>query len=392
MDIQAMDTLDIVVAGIGVAGSFALSSIFDELEVVGIDKREKPGHPVECGEIVPTKSEMKLLLPEVDELDDYSIFDIPKRFESNRTKYFCFVLPNGKSFDVEFEMHVVKRDEMIQTVAEESGKKLILKRRIVSLNNGNLKLDSGEEIKSRVVIAADGANSRIAKDLGVWKYDVVPAKQYVMEGVECDENTIYMYVGKEIAAGGYAWIIPKGNGVANVGVGFRKEFARPGDNIHKALDKFVKEYPHSSPMLKNAEIVSKIGAVVPVDLPLKKTVYDNVMLVGDAASMVISHVGAGIPTSMIAGKVAGEIASQYCLNGKPLERFEEEWRKRLLPAMERSYFIKRVWDVIGERDERINRVLSLASNKDMWKILRSQIPLKLRLSRFMLPLIPLLPF
>ncbi len=386
---EQIHSLDIVVAGVGVAGSFALSSISDELDVAGIDRREKPGYPVECGEIVPTKSEMKLLLPELSD-DDYSIFDIPRRFESNRTKYFCFVLPNGKSFHVEFEMHVVKRDEMIQTVAQESGKVLMLKRRIVSFNNGSLKLEDGEEVKSRVVIAADGANSRIAKDLGVWKYNVVPAKQYVMEGVECDDDTIYMYVGNEIAAGGYAWIIPKGDGVANVGVGFRKEFARPGDNIHKALDRFVKEYPHSSPMLRDARITSKIGAVVPVDLPLERTVYGNVMLVGDAASMVISHVGAGIPTSMIAGKVAGEIASRHCLNGEPLERFEEEWRRRLLPAMQRSYFIKRVWDVIGERDERINRVLSLASDRDMGKILRSQIPLKLRLSRFMLPLMSFL--
>ena len=388
MDAQEI-SLDIVVAGIGVAGSFALSSTSSELEVVGIDRREMPGYPVECGEIVPTKKEMKLLLPELED-DDYSIFDIPKRFESNRTKYFCFVLPNGKSFDVEFEMHVVRRDEMIQTIARESGKRLMLKRRVTSFNNGSLKLDGGDELRSRVVIAADGANSRIAKDLGVWKYDVVPAKQYVMEGVECDEDTIYMYVGKEIAAGGYAWIIPKGNGVANVGVGFRKEFAKPGDNIHRALNRFVKEYPHSSPMLKNAEIISKIGAVVPVDLPLSKTVYGNVMLAGDSASMVISHVGAGIPTSMIAGKVAGEIASRHCLNGEPLERYEEEWRKRLLPAMQRSYFIKRVWDVIGERDERINRVLTLASNRDMWKILRSQVPLKLRLSGFVLPLMSLL--
>lgn len=383
------DTPDIIVAGIGVAGSFALSSIYDELEAIGIDRREKLGHPVECGEIVPTKKEMKLLLPELEN-DDYSIFDIPKRFESNRTRYFRFVLPNGKSFDVEFEMHVVRRDEMIQTIAQESGKRLMLRRRITSFSNGSLKLDGGEELRGRVIIAADGANSRIAKNLGVWNYDVVPAKQYVMEGVDCDEDTIYMYVGREIAAGGYAWVIPKGDGVANVGVGFRKEFANPGDNIHRALDRFVKEYPHSSTMLRDARIVSKIGAVVPVDLPLNKTVYGNVILAGDSASMVISHVGAGIPTSMIAGKVAGEIASQHCVNGESLERFEEEWRKRLLPAMERSYFIKRVWDVIGERDERINRVLSLATNRDMWKILRSQIPLKLRLSGFVLPLMSLL--
>ncbi|HID42979.1 MAG TPA: bacteriochlorophyll synthase, partial [Archaeoglobaceae archaeon] len=239
--------MDVAVAGVGVAGAFTLRSLSSNLEVVGIDKRERLGYPVECGEIIPTKKEIKVLLPE---LDDYSLFDIPKRFESNHTKYFEFTLPDGRQFNVDFEMHVVNRDEMIHSIAQESGHELILNTRVADFRDGELILSNEDALRPRVIAACDGANSKIAKKLGVWNYTLVSAKQYFMEGVECEEDTIYMYVGNKIAPGGYAWIIPKGDGYANVGIGFVRELARPGDNIHKALDRFVKEYPHSVRFLK----------------------------------------------------------------------------------------------------------------------------------------------
>ena len=368
--------VDVAVAGVGVAGAFTLRALSKDLDVVGIDKRSRLGYPVECGEIIPTKREMKLLLPD---LDDYSLFDIPKRFESNRTKEFQFILPNGKTFHVDFEMHVVRRDEMIESVAMESKHEIMLGVRVTDFRDGELVLSNGEAVKPKVVVASDGANSKIAKKMGLWNYSIVPSKQYLMRNVECDEDVIYMYVGKDIAAGGYAWIIPKRDGYANVGIGFRREFAKPGDNIHKALDRFVKEYPYSSPMLKDAEVVQKVGAVVPVDLPLSKAVYGNVVFAGDSASMIISHVGAGIPTSMVAGDIAGRVINEY-FEGGSLEKYDELWKKAMLKVMERSYFIKRLWDRISDTDEKVVRYFRLVSDRDMWMILRSRVPFKLRVA------------
>lgn len=184
--------MDVAVAGVGIAGAFALRGLSKSLEVVGIDKREKLGYPVECGEIIPTKKEMKVLLPN---LDDYSLFDIPKRFESNLTKQVHFILPNGKTFEIDFEFHVVRRDEMIQTVAEESGHKIMLKRRIKDFRDGKLILEDGE-IGAEVYVASDGPNSKIAKAMGMPRPEISPAKQYVMKGVESDEDVVYMYLVK----------------------------------------------------------------------------------------------------------------------------------------------------------------------------------------------------
>ena len=375
--------MDAVVAGIGIAGAFALRGLRKSLEVVGIDRREKLGYPVECGEIIPTKKEMRILLPD---LDDYSIFDIPKRFESNLTKQVHFVLPGGKTFEIDFEFHVVRRDEMIQTVAKESGHRVMLKRRIRDFRDGKLILEDGE-IEAKVYVASDGPNSKIAKALGMPKPEISPAKQYLMRNVECDEDVVYMYISKKISPGAYAWIIPKGEGMANVGVGFRPEYAEKGDTIVKALDYFIREYPYSSPFLKNAEVVSNIAAVVPIDRPFESAVKGNVLFAGDSASMVISHVGGGIPTAMVAGDAAARVINGFFDGQNDLLLYDRLWKKYLYQPLMNAFFLKKLWDRFSDSDVRINRILSFATNSDMEKILRCRIPWKVRLVSYFVPLL-----
>ncbi|MCS7130341.1 MAG: geranylgeranyl reductase family protein [Archaeoglobaceae archaeon] len=362
--------VDVVVAGIGIAGAFALRKLSKELEVVGIDKREKLGFPVKCGEIIPTRKEMESLIPN---LYDPSLFDIPKRFESNRTKRVYFHT-GKKEYWIDFEFHVVRRDEMIQRIALESGHRLELGTVIRGFKDGKLITDKGD-YEPKVLISSDGANSRIAKDLGLWSYEISSAKQYLMKNVECDEKTVYMFLGKEIAPGAYAWIIPKGNGYANVGVGFRKEFSN--ESVHRVLERFVKECPYSSQYLKRAEIVSKVGAVVPIDRPFGKAVHGNVIFAGDSASMIISHTGGGIPISMIAGDLAGEVVNKF-FEGGSLEEYDLLWKKYLLRPLTTSYRIKKAWDLLA-KSERISGLINIASKKDLEKIFHCQIPLKLKL-------------
>ncbi|MEM0214823.1 MAG: geranylgeranyl reductase family protein [Archaeoglobaceae archaeon] len=362
--------MDVVVAGVGIAGAFALRRISKNIDAVGIDKRERLGFPVKCGEIIPTRKEMESLLPD---LYDYSLFDIPRRFESNRTKRVCFNM-DRKELWIDFEFHVVRRDEMIQRIAKESDHRLELKTVIRGFKDGKLITNKGE-YEARVIIASDGANSRIAKDMGLWNYEVSSTKQYLMRNVDCEEDTVYMFIGRDIAPGAYAWIIPKGNGYANVGVGFRREFSN--ENVHKVLERFVREYPYSSRFLKKAEVVSKIGAVVPVDKPFKKAVYGNVIFAGDSASMIISHTGGGIPISMIAGDLAGKVVNHY-FEGGSLEEYDQLWKKYLWKALMRSHRIKKAWDVIA-KNERISSLMNLANSRDLEEIFHCRIPLKLRL-------------
>ncbi len=370
--------VDVVVAGVGIAGAFTLNALPKKFDVIGIDKKKELGYPVECGEIVPTKKEMKHLFS----LNDYSIFEIPRKFESNKTKVIKFILPNGREIDVEFEMHVIKRDEMIKEIAKKSGHKLILGKRFDF--NGAIFVNS-ERFNSKIIVASDGANSRIAKKLKI-RYEFSAAKQYLMRGFEGDEDVIYMYVGKVISPGAYAWIIPKGDGYANVGTGFRFKFAEKENNIHKALNYFINEYKYSSYMLKKAEIVEKIGAIVPIDLP-KRTVYDNILFIGDSASMVISHVGAGIPTSMLAGDIAGDVITKHLEEKIDLSEYERRWREAMFETMKNGYFIRKLWDKIASNDDKLIKYFKLIDEKDMKLIIRGKVPIKLKLANFLIPIL-----
>lgn len=126
---------------------------------------------------------------------------------------------------------------------------------------------------------------------------------------------------------------------------------------------------------------------MPVDLPYSKAVYGNVLFAGDAASMVISHVGGGIPTSMVAGDAAARVINGFFNGETQLEEYDSLWKRYLYKPLLNAHYLRRMWDRFSDSDEKINRILSMASNSDMGKILRCRIPLKIKLLSPFLPLI-----
>ena len=48
--------------------------------------------------------------------------------------------------------------------------------------------------------------------------------EYLMTNLAVDQSVTEMYVGTELAPGGYGWIIPRGNRSANVGIGIRTSY------------------------------------------------------------------------------------------------------------------------------------------------------------------------
>ncbi|MEM4467285.1 MAG: FAD-dependent monooxygenase, partial [Nitrososphaerota archaeon] len=79
------------------------------------------------------------------------------------------------------------------------------------------------EYEAGVVIGADGYNSRVAKCVGVIeKSEPIPTIQYIM--VNCRikyPDAVRFFLGNNVAPGGYAWIFPKNEKIAEVGIGVR---------------------------------------------------------------------------------------------------------------------------------------------------------------------------
>jgi len=83
-----------------------------------------------------------------------------------------------------------------------------------------------------------------------------------------------------------------------------------------------------SKKLRRLEIIGKTGGSIPCGKP-GKTVFDNVLLVGDAAGHAHPITGAGILNAVMGGEIAGRIAAEAVLKGDPphLENYENQWRE-----------------------------------------------------------------
>src|SRR5262249_11100232 len=80
-----------------------------------------------------------------------------------------------------------------------------------------------ETYRARIVIGADGVETMVGRwaglDTRVPARDMESCAQYVLQGIDFNPNAIYLQFGDRIAPGGYAWLFPKGERVANVGLG-----------------------------------------------------------------------------------------------------------------------------------------------------------------------------
>ena len=163
------------------------------------------------------------------------------------------------------------------------------------------------EIKARIVIAADGPESRVAKAFGINStkkpQQMMSGVQYEMVGVDCERmDLVELHLGA-FANGGYAWVFPKGDDIANVGIAISSASKRP------AID-YLNEFIESYPPLKNAKAVELNVGGDPIGGLIGQICSDNLLVCGDAAGQVDPITGGGIILGMLGGKTAGQVAAR----------------------------------------------------------------------------------
>ncbi|MCK5645032.1 MAG: hypothetical protein KAJ19_29805, partial [Gammaproteobacteria bacterium] len=247
-----------------------------------------------------------------------------------------------------------------------------------------------EPIEAKIVVGADGARSHVARWANLEEKrspeHFVFVKQHVMTNIVSSEYNpldIQMIFGREYAPGAYAWIIPKGNNTANVGVGIRSPVAKGRMTVSKALDNLLSKHPFVSRIMKDAVIDSTIGGLVPVGLPYQQTVDvpSSTLLIGDAACQVVSSVGGGIPPSMVAGSIAANEIYSHLIQNTSLLTYESKWREQLLPMFTRAYKIRHLFDQICYgSDRRVQWYLNKLSSSDVGDVVHCKVPWKVKLA------------
>ena len=391
---------DLVVVGAGPAGSMTAKTAAEEgLSVLLLDRELEVGVPDKCGEFMPSLEEMRRLAPKAIDLE--GLFDAPGGCIVNRTEHVKFVFPNNHEISVPFKGVVVERklfDKHLTNEAARAGAEVSTLTRVLDLLEGGKgvrarSIDGVVDIPSKVVVAADGAYSLMARRAGLpvsrSALDYGVGIQYEMVNVDHDPAYVDMYLGDDIAPGTYAWIIPKGDDVANVGTGARGPYMRKGTRVRDYLRNFVEKHPLSSPKLERAAPTAIKAGCIPVGGPMERTYSDNLLAVGDAGGHTIPTVGGGIPPALICGRIAGQVIAEHLTDGVPMSEFQRRWSDQLGTTLENSLRLRKMSDVVFKNERMIDIVTKRGwiNRETVEKFVLCEIDAKMRLIERTLPLL-----
>ena len=376
--------VDLVIAGAGPGGLYAaLEALKRGLSVHVFDKKTVVGEPVKCGEYFPVRKEMETLLPSAG--DYMGVFDIPNDAIDNTCKKLRVISPSGSEFEFDFEAFILDRTILEQGMAREVerlGGTIELRKQVdLFMQNHTILVgpNRGEGVTAKVVIAADGFPSKVAKTAGILTQDYMTPNnvainyEYLMTNLSVDQSVTEMYMGTRFAPGGYGWIIPKGNGSANVGIGIRTSYSKRNDG-RSYLNFFLNDCALSRSKLQGGRPGPMIADVLPVDGPLPTTFAGQVIAVGDAAGMVMPTNGGGIATAMISGQIAGQVSADHVQNGVPISNYERKWAAVMGKEMRVSTKLRRLADHFMGNDFVFNILLHLLRTDGIKDVITCRSP------------------
>jgi len=366
--IEFKDEYDVIIVGAGPGGSIAARDCAEKgLDTLVIEKRPELGTPVRCGEGL---GEVWMEMAGLEYDPDWC---------KRETKGAVVYPPNEKSLKIDPENngYIIERKIFEKKLAEQAGRKgadYMLKthaKRVIQEENEEgeeqvkgvvVENDQGEteEYRAKIVIAADGVESKIAKSAGIDTSnpvkDMDSGYEYEMTNLNFPEEEskyIHIWLGNEISPGGYIWAFFKEEDTANIGIGVNPTKAEK--TAKEYLDEWIKNHPE---YFKDAAITEKKGGGIPLGEPIQEPYTNGLMVIGDAAHMVNPIHGGGMGQAMEAARIAAETAE------KAIQK--QDYSAELL-----SEFAERWWEKRGNQLKDIQKVRNFAeslTDKDLNKL------------------------
>ncbi|HJK04499.1 MAG TPA: NAD(P)/FAD-dependent oxidoreductase [Methanocorpusculum sp.] len=344
------DAYDVIVIGAGPAGSMAAhAAALRGASVLLVEKRPAIGAPVRCAEGIVTADLTEFMDPD------------PK-WVSTVIRKARFIAPDKSTFTIsgktgdEILGYTLDRkifDRDLAMKAADAGADVLVHARAVPLMEGGrisgatiYQHGKTYDVRAKVVIAADGVESKFAKSAGinttVALADLDSCVQYLVTDIDIEPETNVFYWSNADCPHGYIWIFAKGPRSANIGIGIPGTKSGNGHRAKDYLDRFMEKH------FPNGKITELIVGGVSTCKPLESTVADNLIICGDAARFSDPFTGGGIYQALYSGRLAGEIAADAAASGdcsrKALAVYEKTWREsRMGKFLARSSLIRDVF-------------------------------------------------
>jgi len=365
---------DVVVVGAGPGGSMAARRAAEAgLNVVLLEKRQEIGDPVRCAEGVSKRSLHRLVKPE----PEWIAAEVKgaRIYAPDGTKIVMSEDQSGGEVGYVLERKVFDRG--LAMLAAQAGARVMVKTRALGLlrrdgaMSGVRALHIGEpvEIEAPLVIGADGVESKVGRwagiDTALKLHDIESCAQFLVQDASIDEEYTEFFLGNSIAPAGYAWIFPKGEKLANVGLGILGSKGGPGEAI-RHLKEFMKtRFP-------NGRVLEMVVGGDPCSGPLASATADGVMLVGDAAHQTDPLTGGGILNAMQAGVVAGEVAAKALSRAgesvprEALKEYDDRWSAAMGRSLAKSFQFKEFFVKLTDND--LNQLVGSLAREDISKM------------------------
>lgn len=324
---------DVLVIGAGPAGSTAAKhAALNGANVILIDKKSEIGTPKRCAEGI-YETGLKTLGIEPDE-----------RWIAQKIDGGVIVAPDGNTITFDSEIlpehgYIIERkvfDKYMAMDAARAGAEIMIKTLATGIERNDdfvivhcERLWESFDIKTKIVIAADGPESHIGQMFGVNTItksgDMMSGIQFEMCGVKpYRSDLIEMHLG-QFAEGGYGWVFPKGEDIANVGIGVIAK------NADKQAYEYLKDFVKKCPTTQEAQAIELNVGGDPIGGFVEKIYDNNLLICGDAAGQVDALTGGGIIAGMAGGMCAGKVAGIAIKKGdyskQELKHYEKDYDK-----------------------------------------------------------------
>ncbi len=188
-----------------------------------------------------------------------------------------------------------------------------------------------EAVTARMLVGADGTNSRVARELGLsenrrW---IVGLEEVFETPTNDRAPRLHCFFDRRVAPGYIAWIADDGTSV-HVGVGGYAERFQPA----LALAEF-RESIHSVVNLNDAQLLERRGGRIPVGGVLPRLINRRGLLLGDAAGAVSPLTAGGLDPCLRLSELAATTANRFlatgdesCLSAYDGRQFRQKFRAR----------------------------------------------------------------
>jgi geranylgeranyl reductase family protein len=304
---------DVIVVGAGPSGSAAARAVAQAgLRVLCIEEHATIGYPVQCAGLLSNNAFDECNVTDASLLHSVSGATITAGLSS-----FSFDAKKTKAIIV--DRGAMDREMAIDAASDGAS---YLPKSYVSAINPTRKVitargpEGGLELGYRVLIAADGPRSGIARQLGIER-----APMY-LSGVQCeilwdgDEEKVNVY--PNASPDFFGWVIPIGDGRARIGL----------CGLSDVKDRFSSFYSMITEKSNTTSMHQFVAGTIPIGI-MPKTYGQGVMFVGDAAGFAKPTSGGGVYTGVRSARHAAATAIEACEQDSSsdavLKRYEKRW-------------------------------------------------------------------